>query len=344
MRAVQYPALGSRPQVVEVERPEPGPGQVLLRVTAAGVCHSDLTLMSYPALPFDLPLTLGHEGAGVVEEVGGGASGVSVGESVLVYGSWGCGVCRFCALGEENRCRRAHHLGIRPPGLGAAGSIAEYMVVDDVRHLVPIGDLDPVATVPLTDAGLTPYHAIRPSLPGLVPGSTAVVIGTGGLGHMAIQILRALTPARVVALDVTQDRLDFAASLGAHETVLSDADSTARVRELTGGTGADVVLDFVGIQATADMAVAMAAMAGDVAIVGIGGGLAKVGFPSSPTDITVRVPYWGTRSELVELVALAHTGVLDAHVERFALDDAVEAYERLESGRITGRAVIVPGG
>ncbi|MFJ4341822.1 NAD(P)-dependent alcohol dehydrogenase [Streptomyces sp. NPDC088915] len=346
MKALQYRAVGAPPEVVTVPDPEPGPGQVLLRVTAAGVCHSDIAVMSRPAdqIPFPLPLTLGHEGVGTVEALGAGVEGFAVGDAVAVYGPWGCGACFMCAQGKENYCPRAAELGIRPPGLGAPGAIAEYMVVDSPRHLVPLGDLDPVRAAPLTDAGLTPYHAVKRSLPKLVPGSTAVVIGTGGLGHVAIQLLRAMTAARVVALDVTEEKLALARTVGAHETVLSDASAAARVRELTGGRGAEVVLDFVGAPPTVTSAGAMAAVEGDVTIVGLGGGALPVGFGSPAYEVSVASPYWGTRAELIEVLDLARAGAVDVHVETYALDDAPKAYERLHEGRVQGRAVILPNG
>ncbi|MFE4860513.1 NAD(P)-dependent alcohol dehydrogenase [Streptomyces sp. NPDC056670] len=346
MKAVQYRSSGAAPEVVTVVRPEPGPGQVLLKVTAAGVCHSDIALMSRPAetLGFPLPLTLGHEGAGTVAALGDGVTGFEVGESVAVYGPWGCGNCLMCAQGKENHCLRAAELGIRPPGLGAPGAIAEYMLVDDPRHLVPLGGLDPVTAVPLTDAGLTPYHAIKTSQPKLTPGSSAVVIGTGGLGHVAIQLLRALTPARVIALDVSEEKLELAREVGAHETVLSDRHAAAKVRELTGGLGAQAVFDFVGAPPTVATATACAAVESDITIVGIGGGAAQVGFGTTPYDAAVRAPYWGSRSELIEVLDLARSGAVDVHVETYSLDEAPEAYERLHHGLIKGRAVILPNG
>ncbi|WP_432115230.1 NAD(P)-dependent alcohol dehydrogenase [Streptomyces sp. S1] len=346
MKALQYRAVGAPPEVVTVPDPEPGPGQVLLKVTAAGVCHSDIAVMSWSAdqLPFPLPLTLGHEGVGTVEALGAGAEGFAVGDAVAVYGPWGCGACFMCAQGKENYCLRAAELGIRPPGLGAPGAIAEYMVVDSTRHLVPLGGLDPVRAAPLTDAGLTPYHAVKRSLPKLVPGSTAVVIGTGGLGHVAIQLLRAMTAARVVALDVTEEKLALARAVGAHEAVLSDASAAAAVRELTGGRGAEVVLDFVGARPTVTSAGAMAAIEGDVTIVGLGGGALPVGFGSPAYEVSVASPYWGTRAELIEVLDLARAGAVDVHVETYALDDAPKAYERLHEGRVDGRAVILPNG
>ncbi|MGK5557751.1 NAD(P)-dependent alcohol dehydrogenase [Actinomadura kijaniata] len=344
MRAVQYRRIGGAPEVVEVPEPEPGPGQVLLKVTAAGVCHSDIAVMNWPRVPFPLPLTLGHEGAGTVAALGDGVTGLAVGEPVAVYGPWGCGTCARCARGEENHCQRAAALGIHPPGLGAPGAIAEYLLVDDPRHLVPLGGLDPVTSVPLTDAGLTPYHAIKRALPVLVPGSAAVVIGTGGLGHVAIQLLRALSPARVIALDVTDAKLELARNVGAHEAVRSDADAAATVRELTGGLGAQAVFDFVGAPPTVALATAVAGVEAEVALVGIGGGVARVGFGGIAYDAAVRVPYWGSRAELIEVLDLARAGAIDVHVETYGIDDAPAAYERLHAGRVNGRAVILPGG
>ncbi|MFC8723234.1 NAD(P)-dependent alcohol dehydrogenase [Kitasatospora sp. NPDC057198] len=346
MKAVQYRTVGGHPEVVTVPDPEPGPGQVLLKVTAAGVCHSDIAVMSWPAeqLPFPLPLTLGHEGAGTVAALGAGVTGLTEGESVAVYGPWGCGSCAKCAEGKENYCLRANDLGIMPPGLGAPGAMAEYMLVDDPRHLVPLGDLDPVRTVPLTDAGLTPYHAIKRSLRGLVPGSTAVVIGTGGLGHVAIQLLRAMTAARVIALDVTEEKLALARAVGAHEAVLSDGAAAGKVRELTAGLGAQAVFDFVGAPPTTALAGQLAAVEGDVTIVGIGGGSLAVGFGALPYEVSVTSPYWGSRSELIEVLDLARTGAVDVHVETYGIDEAPLAYERLHAGKINGRAVILPNG
>ncbi|WP_370416539.1 NAD(P)-dependent alcohol dehydrogenase [Streptomyces fradiae] len=346
MKALQYRSPGAAPEVVTVPDPEPGPGQVLLKVTAAGVCHSDIAVMSWPAeqIPFTLPLTLGHEGVGTVAALGAGATGFAIGDPVAVYGPWGCGSCAKCAEGRENYCLRAAELGIRPPGLGAPGAIAEYLLVDSARHLVPLGDLDAVKTVPLTDAGLTPYHAIKRSLPKLLPGSTAVVIGTGGLGHVAVQLLRAMTAARVVALDVSEEKLALARAVGAHETVLSDASAAGAVRELTGGLGAEVVLDFVGAPPTATAAGAMVAVEGDVTIVGLGGGTLPVGFGALPYEATVTAPYWGTRAELIEVLDLARAGAVDVHVETYGMDEAPLAYERLHEGRVDGRAVVLPHG
>jgi propanol-preferring alcohol dehydrogenase len=345
MRAVQYRTIGSGPEVVEVETPEPGPGQIRLRVTAAGLCHSDWFVMDLPAeqYVYGLPLTLGHEGAGVVDTLGKGVTGVAVGDPVAVYGAWGCGLCHACARGAENYCPRAAGLGIAPPGLGSPGALAEYLIVDDVRHLVPLGDLDPVESVSLTDAGLTPYHAIVSSLGALPAGSTAVVIGAGGLGHVGIQILRAVTGATVVALDISEEKRELASQVGAHHVLPSDPSAVEAIRSLTGGVGAQAVFDFVGAAPTVEIARQVVALDGVVQVVGIGGGVLPTGFFSTPFGASVRAPYWGTRTELMEVLDLARAGAVHVEVERYSLDEAPEAYRRLHEGAVRGRAVVVPG-
>jgi propanol-preferring alcohol dehydrogenase len=344
MKALQYVEIGQPPRVMEVEKPTPGPGQVLLQVTAAGACHSDEFVMGLPeeAYVYGLPLTLGHEGAGIVAEVGAGVTAVKVGDSVAVYGPWGCGVCPACARGEENYCHVAAERHIVPPGLGAPGAMAEFMLVDHERHLVPLGDLDPIQNVSLTDAGLTPYHAIKPSLPALVPGSIAVVIGAGGLGHIGIQILRAMSPAVVVALDVSDDKLQLAQEVGAHHAFRSDESAVETVRALNGGRGATAVFDFVGIEPTTALAAKLTHPDSEIVIVGVGAGAVPVGIFTLPWETRVRAPYWGSRSELFEVLDLARAGLIHVETETFSLDDGAKAYERMHAGTLRGRAVIVP--
>lgn len=344
MRALQYRTIGSAPEVVEVPTPEPGPGQVLLKVTAAGACHSDEFVMSLPAdqYTYGLPLTLGHEGVGSVAALGDGVEGLELGDSVAVYGPWGCGRCAACSRGAENYCTRAAELGIRPPGLGAPGSMAEYLLIDDPRHLVPLNGLDPVAAVSLTDAGLTPYHAVKTSLPKLGAGTTAVVIGTGGLGHVGIQVLKAITGATVIALDVTEDKLGLAREVGADHAFLSDDDAVTAIRELTGGLGANAVFDFVDAPPTIALGAQILATEADWNIVGIGRGVAQYPAMGLPFDVAVRRPYWGTRAELIEVLDLARAGKLTVETERFSLDQAPEVYERLHAGTLRGRGVVVP--
>lgn len=341
MRALQYREFGAHPEVVEIDRPVPGAGEVLLRMTAAGACHSDEFIMTTPADQYafaPLPLTLGHEGAGIVAELGPGTVGVEVDDAVLVYGPWGCGVCHACSQGSENNCVK----GIAAPGIYRPGTMAEYMIVDDVRHLVPLGGLDPIPGVSLTDAGLTPYHAVKPSITRLIPGTTALVIGVGGLGHVGVQLLKALTQATIIAVDVNPASVEHALELGADHAFASDADTASRIRELTAGRGADVVFDYVGAPVTAELAQATVSIAGEIVMVGVSTGAVSVGYLTVPFDVSVRVVNWGTRSELIEVVELARRGAIEIAVEEFSMDDAPEAYERLHAGKIRGRAVVVP--
>jgi alcohol dehydrogenase, propanol-preferring len=344
MRAVQYREIGRGPEVVDIPTPSPRPGEVLLQVTAAGLCHSDWFLMDLPAdrYSYGLPLTLGHEGVGRIAALGMGVTSVRVGDAVAVYGPWGCGRCAACASGAENFCARAGEMGIRPPGLGAPGALAEYLIVDDPRHLVALGDLDPVQAVSLTDAGLTPYHAVMASREKMRPAALVAVIGAGGLGHVAVQIIRAVTAATVVALDVDQEKLRLATEVGAQHVAPSGAEAPSFLRELSGGVGAAVVLDFVGSPATLELGRRMVAVDGDIQIVGIGGGLLPTGFFSTPYGVRVSAPYWGSRTELMEVLDLARAGLVRVHVERYGLDEAPEAYRRLHEGRVRGRAVVVP--
>jgi propanol-preferring alcohol dehydrogenase len=324
-----------------VPQPDPGPGEVLVRVGAAGVCHSDLHIIDAPdALGMPVPLTLGHENAGWVEALGAGAGGFERGEAVAVYGIVGCGVCIACLGGRDNDCRRIPPGGI---GLSRDGGMAEFVVVP-ARQLIPIGDLDVAQAAPLTDAGLTPYHAIAVTRRGLRPGATCVVIGVGGLGHMAVQILAATTAVRIVAVDVREDALRLAREIGAQHAIPSNADTVRAIRDLVGPApgGADVVIDCVGAPATVDVARSVVTTGGDIAVVGLGGGALPVGFGTIAMEARVSVPFWGTRAELAEVIALARAGRIRAHVERFALQDTPQAYEQLRAGRFTGRAVVVP--
>lgn len=256
--------------------PEPGPGQVLLRVTGSGVCHSDLHLLHSEALPF--PMTLGHEPTGEVVAIGPDVVGFEVGEHVICYIAWGCGVCRQCATGAENACEHYPRANVPGPGLGYPGAMAEYLLAP-ARSLVPLGGLDPVDSAPLADAALTPYHAIDRSRALLTPTATVVVIGVGGLGHMAVQILRAITGSRIVAVDVDAARLEAARGYGADETVTSNASAPGEIMELTRGVGADVVLDFVGAQPTLDLAAAVVSSYGHLTVVGLAGGAIRSARP-----------------------------------------------------------------
>lgn len=346
MKAYQLTEWQHPAELREVDVPEPGPGQVLVRIGGAGACHSDLHLMEWPpgTLGFDTPFTLGHENAGWVAEVGAGVEGVEEGEAVSVYGPWGCGRCRACRLSAENYCEHQAEIGAFGGGLGLDGGMAEYMLVPSPRLLLPLGDLDPRDAAPLSDAALTPYHAIKRSLHLLVPGSTAVVIGVGGLGHMGVQILRALSPARIIAVDVSDEKLKLAREVGADECVKANGDAVEEIRDITKGLGAELVVDMVGSDDSIATAVGVAKFESHLTIVGLAGGKFEFAFGAVPFETQLCIPYWGTAVELMECLELARQGKIHAHVEHFSLDDAPNAYEKMRSGELDGRAVICPEG
>ena len=258
MRALQLKRFQSDPELLDLPDPEPGPGQVVIKVGGAGLCHSDLHVMhefQEGMAPWGPPFVMGHENAGWVHAIGPGVRGVEEGLPVAVYGLYGCGRCKPCAAGAENFC--VHGLE-GPPGIGFGldGGLAEYLLVHDPRRLVPIGDLDPAIAAPLTDAGLTPYRAVKRVLPKLTPDSSVVVIGVGGLGHLAVQILEALSVAKVIAVDTRKSALDLAMEVGAEAAVAAGDEAASAVLDAAGGKAA-VVLDFVGAGPTISLGAAV---------------------------------------------------------------------------------------
>jgi alcohol dehydrogenase, propanol-preferring len=274
--------------------------------------------------------------------MGPGATGFSPGDPVIVYGPWGCGLCMNCREGVENYCETPGKPS--PGGLGGTdGGMAEYLLVPSTRYLIPLGSLDPREAAPLTDAGLTSYHAVKRSVHLLGPGSTAVVIGAGGLGQMAIQVLKALCAATtVVAVDTSADKLEIARKMGADEGLVSGDDAVKRIKEITRGQGAELVLDLVGVNPTLTMAAQVARVLGHLTIVGLGNAALPVNFNSPPKECSVASPFWGSIPELIEVITLAQSGKIQMLVEHFPLDRAGDAYQLLHEGKIRGRAVITP--
>jgi propanol-preferring alcohol dehydrogenase len=336
---------GNHAQIKDVPKPTPGPGQVVIRVGGAGVCHSDLHVMEED-LGFSGEFTLGHENAGWISEIGSGTVGFKEGDAVAVYGPWGCGHCHACQLSFENYCENWAEIGTFGGGLGLDGGMAEFMLVPSTRFLVPLGRLSPVEAAPLTDAALTPYHAIKRALPRITPDTTVVVLGVGGLGHMAVQILKAVTSARLIAGDVAPDKLTQAKALGADEVVnTGDAKAAAeQIRKLVGARGAAFVLDCVGVQPTIDLGAQILGRDSIWTIAGLGGGHHDFHHGSTPYGCTLSIPYWGARAELIEVIAMARDGRIRAEITQYPLDRAIDVYGRLKAGQIHGRAVLTPSG
>jgi propanol-preferring alcohol dehydrogenase len=343
MKAVRFVGAGKPLEVVDLPKPQPKPGEVLIRIGGAGVCHSDLHIL-HGQVPLPATFTLGHENAGWIESLGGGTTDFKEGDAVAVYGAWGCGHCHACALSRENYCENFASLKGMGGGLGFDGGMADYMIVPSTRLLVPLGKLEPRDAAPLSDATLTPYHAVRRALPNLLPGATVLVLGIGGLGQMAVQLIRALSPARIVAGDVDDAKLATARTLGADLTVntRSAEDAAAQIRAFSGPRGVAVVLDFVGVQPTLDLGAKVIGMDSQFLVVGLGGGKLVLSQMTLPFSTAVSTPYWGTRAELIEVIALAQDGRIKLNLEHFPLDKVSEVYEKLQAGQIKGRAVLIP--
>lgn len=345
MKALRFIAPGHPPVVDEVPIPTPGPGQVLVKIGGAGVCHSDLHVLDHGAVgAAGGPFTLGHENAGWVAGLGAGVSGWKEADPVAVYGYWGCGHCHACLLSMENYCENADAQPSVSGGLGADGGMAEYLLVPSPRLLVPLGSLAPRIAAPLTDAGLTPYHAIKRGLPLLTPDAIAVVIGIGGLGHMAVQLLRVLCGSRIVAVDLDERKLEHARRLGADLVVNSrDAAAAAEtIRAFCGPRRAALVLDFVGAQATLDLAVQLVGRNSQLTVVGVGGGTLQLSQMTLPFGCAVSTPLWGTRAELLEVIALAQSGRIHVDSNYFGIAQGPQVLQDLREGRVIGRSVLVP--
>ncbi len=330
----------------EVPQPDPKPGQVLVKVAAAGLCHSDLTVqdMEPGLMNADLPFTLGHETTGWVEALGTGATGLEVGEAVAVYGPLGCGACRHCIGGDDNLCDNLASLRGAGWGLGVDGGMAPYMVVDSTRQLAPLDELDPVLAAPLTDAAVTPYRAIKRSMDVLLPGAHALVLGIGGLGHLAVQILKAVSPATVIAVDAKPEVRAFATEFGADHVLAPGDDLADQVMEITKGAGIDLTLDIVGSEATLAAAMTLARAGSRVQLIGAAGGVFPYHLWATKWEVQVSSSMWGSLSDLREVIALAGHGVLRPRLTTFSFDRTPDAYHALREGTLDGRAVVLPNG
>jgi NAD+-dependent secondary alcohol dehydrogenase Adh1 len=323
--------------------PEPtisGPLDVVVKIGGAGVCRTDLHIIEGQwdaAMHTPLPYTLGHENAGWVHQIGSAVTNVSVGDTVILHPTPTCGLCRACRAGDDMHCADSSF-----PGLSGDGGMAEFMLTS-ARACVKLDpQTRPQDVAALADAGITAYHAVKKAIPLLYPGTTCVVIGAGGLGHIGIQCLTALTAARIIVVDRNADALKLAEQLGAHDTVLADGSHVGAVADLTGGRGAEVVLDFVAEQGAEADGFAMTGRAGSYFVIGYGGTLHVPTLDVISTERNIIGNIVGTYNELAELMTLAEAGRVSLHTRTYPLEDAQEAIAELEAGRVRGRAILVP--
>jgi NAD+-dependent secondary alcohol dehydrogenase Adh1 len=329
------------PVIDEVPEPEiSGPLDVIVKIGGAGVCRTDLHIMEGQwdaAMGTPLPYILGHENAGWVHEVGSAVTNVAVGDTVILHPTPTCGLCHACRAGDDMHCVNSSF-----PGLSADGGMAEYLLTSARACVKLEPQTKPEDVAALADAGITAYHAVRKAIPLLYPGTTCVVIGAGGLGHIGVQCLAALTATRIIVVDRNPDALKLAEQLGARHTVVADGRHVAAVKDLTGGNGAEVVLDFVAEQGAEMDGWNMTAPAGSYFVIGYGGTLEIPTLDIISTERNIIGNIVGTYNELAELMALAQAGKVTLHTRTYPLDAAVEALSDLDAGRVRGRAILVP--
>ncbi|MGY4772511.1 NAD(P)-dependent alcohol dehydrogenase [Kribbella sp. CWNU-51] len=341
MKAVRLHGYHQQPVVEDV--PEPvvkGPLDVIIKIGGAGVCRTDLHIIEGQwdaAMHPTLPYTIGHENAGWVHEIGSAVTNVQVGDTVILHPTPTCGLCQACRAGNDMHCSNSTF-----PGLDSDGGMAEYLLTS-ARACVKLDPTTrPEDVAALADAGITAYHAVRKAIPLLPPGTTCVVIGAGGLGHIGVQCLAALTATRIIVVDRNPEALKLAEQLGADQTVVADGNQVQAVLDLTGGAGANVVLDFVAEQGAEQDGFAMTAAGGSYFVIGYGGQVQIPTLDIISTERNIVGNIVGTFNELTELMALAQAGKVTLHTRTYPLAAAAEAVADLDAGRVRGRAILVP--
>ena len=341
MKAVRFHEYGKYPVVEEV--PEPtvsGPLDVLVEVAGAGVCRMDQEVIDGKwarEVVLTPPLTLGHENAGWVREVGSAVTNVVPGDAVILHPLVTCGLCRPCWSGDDVHCENSEFAGFDRPGGMAELLVTHARSVVTLPHTV-----EPAEVAWLADAGLVAYHAVRKALPLLHPGTCLVVLGTGGLGQVGLQCAMALTPAEVVVVDFSQGVLSKADELGAHHTVTANHQQVEAVRQLTSGRGANVVLDFAVDKGSGEAGIAMLRRAGSYFAIGSTGGLVLPTTEIISAEINVVSKFSGSHNDLEELMILVHEGEIRLDAEHYRIDGIVDALRDLDNDRVRGWPVLVP--
>ncbi|MBT2389002.1 NAD(P)-dependent alcohol dehydrogenase [Streptomyces sp. ISL-1] len=341
MKAVQVIEYDEPPVLVDVPDPQiTGPLDVIVKVGGAGVCRTDLHILEgqwSDKSGVVLPYTIGHENAGWVQEVGQAVTNVKVGDPVILHPLVTCGLCRACRAGDDVHCMNSAF-----PGIDTDGGYAEYLKTT-ARSVVALDpSLEPASVAALADAGLTAYHAVAKAARALRPGDRAVVIGAGGLGHIGIQVLRALSPVEMIVIDRSPDALALAKELGAEYTLVADGSESERVLELTGGHGAEAVLDFVGEGGAVETGVACLRRNGNYYVIGYGGRLDVPTIDVISTEINFIGNLVGSYNDLSELMVLAAQGKVSLHTQRYPLASFHDALDDLSAGAVRGRAILIP--
>lgn len=341
MKAVRLQKYHQQPVIEQVPEPSAkGPFDVVVKIGGAGVCRTDLHIIEEQWAEKSgvaLPYTIGHENAGWVYEVGSAVSNVAVGDTVILHPTPTCGLCHACRAGNDMHCENNAF-----PGIDSDGGMAEYLLTSARACIKLDPSTQPADVAALADAGITAYHAVRKAVPLLYPGTVCVVNGAGGLGHIGIQSLRALTATKVVVVDRNEDALKLAAELGADETVLADGKQVEAVLDLTGGNGAEVVLDFVAEQGAQQDAFAMTRRNGSQFVIGYGSNIDIPTIDIISTERNVVGNLVGTYNDLVELMVLAQAGKVTLHTKKYPLDAALDALADLDAGHVRGRAILTP--
>ena len=343
MKAVRLHQYQELPVVEEVDEPKiTGPNDVIVKIGGAGLCRTDLHIIEgqwREKSGVTLPYILGHENAGWVYEVGSAVENVSPGDTVIVHPLVTCGYCRACRAGDDMHCVNSVF-----PGISTDGGFAGFLKTG-ARAVIKLDpSLHPADIAALADAGLTAYHAVKKAASSLYPGTRVVVIGAGGLGHIGIQSLKALTPAEIIVVDRSEQALELARDLGADHTVPVDGNQVTTVQELTDGRGAEAVIDFVAEGGSFEYGIPMLQRAGNYYIVGYGSDLKIAAIDVISTEINFIGNLVGTYNDLAELMTLTAQGKVTLHTTTYLLDAALEAIDDLDQGRLRGRGILIPDG
>ncbi len=341
MKAVQLPKYEVAPELVDVPDPEiTAPLDIVVKIGGAGMCRTDLHIIEgqwADKTGVPLPYTLGHENAGWVSAVGSAVTNVAVGDPVILHPLVTCGLCRACRFGDDVHCSNSSF-----PGIDSDGGYAEYLKTTARSAIKLDASLQPAGVAALADAGLTAYHAVAKAARRLRPGDRAVVIGAGGLGHIGVQVLRALSPVEMIVVDRNPDALALANDLGADHTVVANDDTVAAVQDLTDGNGAEAVIDFVGEGGAVEVGVACLQRNGNYYVIGYGGSVDVPTIDIISTEINFIGNLVGSYNDLAELMVLAARGRVTLHTATYPLTDYQKALDDLDHGKVRGRAILVP--